>query len=51
MVARQDGDFIFGVQFTVAAETDFPPLQSIENMLGIHKQLKTGNIPIEHYSK
>ena len=32
MVARQDGDNIFGVGRPLAAETDFLPIRPVENM-------------------
>ena len=39
MVARQVGDVIFGEGRPQAAETDIPPLQTVKNMLVIHKRL------------
>ena len=49
MVARQDGDIIFGVGRPLAAKLNIMPLWPIENMLVIHKRLKTeGHIPIEY---
>ena len=49
MVARQDGNIIICVRHALAAETDIPPLQPIENMLIIHKWLKIeGMFLIEH---
>ena len=40
MLARQDGDAIFGVGRPLADETDISPVWPIENMLVYHKRLK-----------
>ena len=47
MVARQDGDIIFGVGRLLAADADIFIIQPDENMLVIHKRLDIGPIPIE----
>ena len=48
MVARQDGDVIFAVGRSLAAEADILSLQPVGNLLVILKGLNRGCIPIEH---
>ena len=44
MVARQDGDIIFGVGWPLSAEANISLLQPVENMLAIPKRLNIGGI-------
>ena len=48
MDTRQNGDFICCMRHPLAANVNVPPLRSFENILIIHKRLKTEYIPAEH---